>query len=265
MRVQVQEATNNPENLVVRCARNDYKSEWVGDYSDEELLSEIQQGDESLDDAKCRFIVRTLIKKGHYGPFEHPQISFAIEGVSRSLMAQITRHRTGITFDIQSQRYVDFAGEDPLDLIKTPKSVEEVDAGNRNPDQQPIEDIIEEQFNVDTIPDDYTPEEWLARDRRLTYEEAVREAVNRYNRLRELGVPPEDARFVLPIGSKVNITTTMNARTLLHIADMRAQADAQWEVRELTGKLLDCAEEWMPHTFGYYRDEMIHRKNRLAP
>ena len=257
MRVQVQDATVNPENLVVRCARNDYKEDWVGDYSDEELIAEFQQDGETLEDAKERFIIRTLIKKGHYGPFEHPQISFAIEGVSRSLMAQITRHRTGITFDIQSQRYVDFTDTSPHDLIKTPKSVREVDAANRSPDSRDITEIMAEY--------DVEDERELQEMRERVYNQAIVNSVSAYNTLRDLGTPPEDARFVLPVGSKVNMTVTMNARTLLHIADMRAQADAQWEVAELTGKLLDEAEKWMPHTFGYYRSEMIHRKNRLAP
>lgn len=257
MRVKVEEATENPENLVLRCARNDYKSNWVGDATDEELIREIQKEGESLEEAKERFIIRTLIKKGHYGPFEHPQITFAIEGVSRSLMAQITRHRVGITFDIQSQRYVDFSDNDVEELIKTPQSILDVNAGNRDPDRKENEEIMEE-WGIDD-------EEELQEIRELYYNDAIQQAVSAYNSLRDLGVPPEDARFALPIGSKVNITTSMTARTLLHIADMRAQPEAQWEIDELTKKMLDLAEEWMPITFDYYRSEMIHRKNRLAP
>jgi thymidylate synthase (FAD) len=78
-------------------------------------------------------------------------------------------------------------------------------------------------------------------------------------------MPPEDARFVLPIGTKVNMVFSLNARMLMHVADMRAAADAQWEIRTLTESVLDLASEWCPITFEHYESEMKHRKNRLAP
>ena len=76
---------------------------------------------------------------------------------------------------------------------------------------------------------------------------------------------PEDARFVLPIGTGVNVVMSMNARMLMHVADMRAAADAQWEIRQMTEQILDLAREWSPTTFDHYEDSMKNRKNRLAP
>jgi thymidylate synthase (FAD) len=78
-------------------------------------------------------------------------------------------------------------------------------------------------------------------------------------------MPPEDARFVLPIGTEVNMVVSMNARMLMHVADMRAAADAQWEIREMTEGILELAKEWCPNTFEYYEETMKNRKNRLAP
>ena len=46
-----------------------------------------------------------LSEMGHYSTFEHASFTFGIEGVSRSLLAQITRHRIA-SFSVQSQRYV---------------------------------------------------------------------------------------------------------------------------------------------------------------
>jgi len=97
------------------------------------------------------------------------------------------------------------------------------------------------------------------------YEQAIRESFMAYQELLDLGAAPENARMVLPIGTKVNITFTVNARTLMHIADMRAAADAQWEIREMTESVLDLAEEWMPFAFHYYNENLKNRKNRLAP
>jgi len=58
---------------------------------------------------------------------------------------------------------------------------------------------------------------------------------------------------------------SLNARMLMHVADMRAAADAQWEIRELTERMLDHAADWCPVTFDYYDEHMKNRKNRLAP
>lgn len=80
-----------------------------------------------------------------------------------------------------------------------------------------------------------------------------------------MGMPPEDARFVLPIGTKVDMVMSMNARMLMHVADMRAAADAQWEIRQMTENILDFASEWCPITVEHYNEEMKNRKNRPAP
>jgi thymidylate synthase (FAD) len=58
---------------------------------------------------------------------------------------------------------------------------------------------------------------------------------------------------------------SMNARLLMHVADMRAAADALWEIRQLTEAILELAAEWCPVTFAYYEEHMKTRKNRLAP
>lgn len=241
MKVTVLEKTENPEELIISAARNDYMDDFVGDKDFEEIIAGAKDEDEGA------FLER-LMKHGHFGPFEHPHITFAVEGVSRSCMAQLTRHRH-VSFDVQSQRYVDFTGVEPGELVARPPSVDDVSHAGRNPD----------------MPSGYDDPEVVEKKRAAIFEDSIRQSVENYNRLRDLGMPPEDARFVLPIGSKVNMVFSLNARMLMHIADMRAQADAQWEIAELTQKVLDEAEEWCPNTFGYYRSEMIHRKNRLAP
>jgi len=49
--------------------------------------------------------VRGLIKKGHETPLEHVSATFELL-TDRGVMAEITRHRTGIAFSVQSTRYV---------------------------------------------------------------------------------------------------------------------------------------------------------------
>ncbi|WP_336037344.1 FAD-dependent thymidylate synthase [Halobacterium yunchengense] len=247
MRVRLLEATENPEELICLGARNDYMSDWVADQSFEDAMAGVEG--EDVEAQKANFLAR-LLKRGHYGPFEHPSATFAIEGASRSCMAQLTRHRHA-SFDVQSMRYVSFDEVDPAavedgEMVVTPPSATDPDWVGRN---QSVEDVDEDD---------------VAR-REAVFRRSVRRSVEDYQELLELGMPPEDARFVLPIGTEVNIVVTLNPRSLMHIADMRAAADAQWEIRELTEQLLDIAAEWCPLTFEYYEAEMKHRKNRLAP
>ena len=47
---------------------------------------------------------------GHGSTIEHVVFTFGISGVSRTLSHQLVRHRAGVAFDQQSQRYVTFKG-----------------------------------------------------------------------------------------------------------------------------------------------------------
>jgi len=247
MEVTLLEATEDPEELVCKAARNDYSGEFVGGQSLEATMETVE-GD-SLD-AKKETLIGHLLDHGHFGPFEHPQITFAVEGVSRSCMAQITRHRH-VSFDVQSMRYVAFDDVDPADvregeMVVIPPSATDPDWVGRNQQRGAVdEETVQQRAEI--------------------FRDSIEDAVESYQELLDLGMAPEDARFVLPIGTKVNMVMSMNARMLMHVADMRAAADAQWEIRGLTEDLLDIAADWCPITFEHYEEHMKNRKNRLAP
>jgi thymidylate synthase (FAD) len=59
-----------------------------------------------------------------------------------------------------------------------------------------------------------------------------------YLNLISMGIAKEDARYILPHGWKTRITITMNARELHHFFALRTCRRAQWEIRELAGKML---------------------------
>ena len=50
-------------------------------------------------------LIRQIVSSKHLSTLEHLSFTFAIEGVSRALLAQLTRHRVGFSFSVQSQRY----------------------------------------------------------------------------------------------------------------------------------------------------------------
>lgn len=50
--------------------------------------------------------VEKLAEMGHQSPFEHVSFTFSVKGVSRALLAQISRHRL-LSLSVRSQRYCD--------------------------------------------------------------------------------------------------------------------------------------------------------------
>lgn len=55
--------------------------------------------------------VRRCIANGHTSVAEHVSATFRIEGISRSCLAQLTRHRMA-SFSVMSQRYCEIEGDD---------------------------------------------------------------------------------------------------------------------------------------------------------
>ena len=74
----------------------------------------------------------------------------------------------------------------------------------------------------------------------------IREA---YDELVEMGVPKEDARYVLANATETKILVTMNARSLLHFFNLRCCNRAQWEIREMAYKMLAEVQKVAPTLF----------------
>ena len=79
--------------------------------------------DGEFDPAKMQKLISSVIESGHGSTIEHVVFTFAITGVSRTLSHQLVRHRAGVAFDQQSQRYVKFKG--PATML--PHSIAEAD------------------------------------------------------------------------------------------------------------------------------------------
>lgn len=93
MTVRLLTYTPNPEKVVAMAARTCYTSM---------PLSKLE---DKLTDEEVVKMVTKLSDMGHESPMEHANFTFAIEGVSRALLAQLTRHRMA-SYSVRSQRYV---------------------------------------------------------------------------------------------------------------------------------------------------------------
>lgn len=57
-------------------------------------------------------VVKQCIASGHHSVLEHCSFTFKITNVSRTLLAQLTRHRLA-SFSVESQRFVDYCDKEP--------------------------------------------------------------------------------------------------------------------------------------------------------
>lgn len=65
------------------------------------------------------------------------------------------------------------------------------------------------------------------------YQQALESAARSYESLLGLGVPPEDARLVLPEATLTNLVMSTNLRQLMQMMELRLCTLAQWEIRRL--------------------------------
>lgn len=81
------------------------------------------------------------------------------------------------------------------------------------------------------------------------YLESIKKIQDAYNKLIELGIKKEDARFLLPNATHTTITMTANFREWLHIIDLRVSRHAQWEIRDLFIEIWKKLYEKAPTVF----------------
>ena len=85
-----------------------------------------------------------------------------------------------------------------------------------------------------------------AKERFTALMEEIRSA---YDELTEMGIPKEDARYVLANAAETKILVTMNARALMHFFNLRCCLRAQWEIRDMAYKMLAAVKEVAPTLF----------------
>ena len=202
MKVVLVRHTLSPEEIVSLGAKLCYSKSTISD-----LAEKISAKDQSA-------FIEKLLNMGHESIFEHASFTFGIEGVSRVLLAQLTRHRLA-SFSVQSQRYVSY--ENGFGYILPPR----------------IEALGEEAVQRYTAQMEQM-ETWYKEWQALL---GKGEKSN------------EDARFVLPNACETRILLTMNVRELWHFFSLRMCNRAQWEINELSTKMHRLCIETAPALF----------------
>ena len=98
---------------------------------------------------------------------------------------------------------------------------------------------------------DYVAPQSIINDKKAysLYINLIEEINESYKKLLELGVPPEDARYILPNACHTEIIITMNFRELRHFLKLRLDSHAQWEIREMANRMLGLLIEHAPIVF----------------
>jgi len=224
-----------PEQVIYQAGKNDY--------------SEIPIHEQNIPTAtKCgEWIVEQLLSndKGHWGPLEHPGITFSVSGYVHSVMVQARTHRVGISFDVQSQRY-------------TGKRV--VKVANEQLKPEDVFYVRPPGFYVNRTGKKY---DWTQED----YEDELKfivEGCKRYAVKYEKGMCEEHIRDYLVQAIRQNFVVSFNLRSVLHLMDLRAKLDAQLEIQAFCEQMSPLVERWAPNVWKYYEEKRLH-KARLSP
>jgi thymidylate synthase (FAD) len=88
-------------------------------------------------------------------------------------------------------------------------------------------------------------------DAKAVFDQTLKELGERYEKLIEMGIPKEDARFILPNATDVKIVVTMNARSLFNFLARRMCNRAQWEIRMMATLMHKELMKIAPKIFKY--------------
>jgi thymidylate synthase (FAD) len=178
--------------------------------------------------------IERLTSAGHGSVLEHASFSFLLYGISRSVTHELVRHRAGVGFSQISQRYVSGA---VLRFVERPEYQED----------EELHRLFEERAN--RAASEYGEMADLLLDRQgggnsmlsADYKTDARKKVQ------------QTARSLLPNETEAPMVFTGNVRALRHIVEMRADAHAESEIRNLALRLFLCAFTVDPILFGDYR------------
>lgn len=173
---------------------------------------------------KDKTLIQNVIKRQHHSTLEHLSYTFEITGISRLVLAELSRHRIA-SLSVQSTRYT-----------------------------------IQKLRNELPFIDDITGVHW---ERASKYINLIdKESIDFYSvraldNLRELiynGILNDEAKYVLPESYKVDLIWSINCRSMMNFLSLRTSKAAHFEIRELANKIYNQIPE--DHKFIF--DDCIH-------
>lgn len=172
--------------------------------------------------AKNADYLKNIISQGHFSVLEHSSVSFLVRGVSRALLAELTRHRH-LSFSVVSQRYVDYSKTEPV----IPPALEDT----------PAADDIRTEYRLQT---DF-------------YGGLVKYLMDDLGKSRKQA--REAARAVLPNAAPVDMVVTGNLRAWRDVLGKRHHVAADAEIQQFAGLVLGHLRDIAPNSVADIPDE----------
>jgi len=189
----------------------------VTELNREEILRKIElagrishKSEEKITEDSASKFVKHLLKIGHESVLEHVNLSVIIV-CDRGVSHELVRHRLA-SYTQESTRYCDYTKKGEIVVIKPVFLTEGT-----------------EKYRV-----------WK------TTMELIEKS---YFHLRELGLKPEEARAVLPNSLKTEIFVTANIREWRHIFELRCNAAAHSQMREIMIPILELFQQKLSPLF----------------
>jgi thymidylate synthase (FAD) len=186
------------------------------------LAARVSTGKGLKGEEQDRKLIHYLMKHRHETPFEHSVFQFHIS-CPLFVARQWFRHRVA-SYNERSGRYVEHEDEFylPDRLRLQAKSNKQASEFGEIPNERELIQMIQETYE-------------------LVYE--------RYKKLLASGVARELARAILPLSLYTQFYWTINARSLMNFINLRADASAQWEIRQYAEAIAKIFKAKMPWTW----------------
>lgn len=159
-------------------------------------------------------LMRYLARNQHYSPFRHVMVQLRIKA-SEAVMRQLYKHAVGIEMTSSS------------------------------PTKDHAWNEISQRYT--TVSDYYIPDVWRAQSKdnkqasagevedqkaaSLIYNSAMNFLQEQYEKLLELGVAKEQARFLLPLSVYTEVWWTASFQAVMNFLELRLDPHAQYEIR----------------------------------
>lgn len=156
-------------------------------------------------------VVENVWKSGHRSVARHGMASFAVEGVSQSLLAQLSRH-PHINLTVESSRYCDMSDKQ----YAIPPFVK-------------VEDIGEYVEDIATLKKIYS--KWVGRE---GYTKKCKQ---------------ELAKMFIGKGSQLDLVVSGNLQALYEFLQLRLCSRAEWEIQQMAVLMSDILRKEAPYIF----------------
>ena len=182
-----------------------------------------------------RGLIRYLMRHEHTTPFEMCEVKFHIK-LPIFVMRQLVRHRTA-SLNEYSARYSVITDEF---YIPKPQNLKPQSTTNKQGRAGELDDIQRQHVIDDMLGAwDYNYE---------LYERHIN----------DFGLARETARAILPVGGYTECYWKANLKNFLHMARLRMDSHAQWEIQEFARAMYDLAKPLFPLACEAFEDYAVN-------